>query len=795
MSSIKENWLFQFGFYNGKGNGNGDGGFSAITQSNGNPNLLKGAITSSTATSIDVDDSAVFDAGDHFRVGDEVILVNSITDGDTLSVKRGRLGTTKTTHSDNAQLFWNNYLAISIDDTTYNAVQYISAILSRPKIRESINLSNSTSKTSNISLSVADYEYEGSPVSQEFFGGTHKYINQEVKVFSQINSDTPTQIGTFRLTDISTDGFKLNLSLVSHRPWDFISIPQTRTTGTNRFFPVAYGSYDSTTTSTISSTDLCTNKDLFPVPIDKFGSGSCITLHPHPNTVTDAKVFYYEKNMDKFIPIYTTSYFMDTIAYEGGFASKVPSTLTRAIKFRPDAFDVDNEFTDADNAFDGSTSTFSTDTSGEAQIALGHPSLSDTFTDDRDLILSIPQLDGRCNTFKQKVYGNVTLTKSGGNINTSLSTVKLKDQTYSRNAAVFTQTNVGSTTLQYSSVIDSYTENNNLPEKIRFQIVTNVVSNDSTIATVEGSGKVYDVECQVEMQVDPNADKKNFNVQNLYSGADGLSRSWSSGVCDEIQEAHLDLLMRFAGLTQKDGTAITDPTSDSQVDGWGALDSARTDWDIRYWTLKEVPLKKVLDRMAFEGCFIYRYKRDGTPEYIHIPNSPSTEHTLSKDDISNIQVSITPFSEIITKRNISYKKHPAENRYLETETTIDSTNNPRQKWGLKDKENIEEVNLDMLVNKIGDTDSDGNIGDENPNNSFAAYYNNIFGDVKVMVSCSISNSNYLSIEVGDIIEFDENNMHPLTPMGHNSATWNNLQMMVISTDRGVGTMSITAREI
>ena len=795
MSSIKENWLFQFGFYNGKGNGNGDGGFSAITQSNGNPNLLKGAITSSTATSIDVDDSAVFDAGDHFRVGDEVILVNSITDGDTLSVKRGRLGTTKTTHSDNAQLFWNNYLALSIDDTTYNAVQYISAILSRPKIRESINLSNSTSKTSNISLSVADYEYEGSPVSQEFFGGTHKYINQDVKVFSQINSDTPTQIGTFRLIDISTDGFKLNLSLVSHRPWDFISIPQTRTTGTNRFFPVAYGSYDSTTDSTISSPDFCNNKDLFPVPIDNFGTFGCVTLHPHPNTVSDAKVFYYEKHLDKFIPIYTTSYRMNTVAYEGGFASQVNSVLTRALKFRPTAVGLDNEFTEASNTFDGSISTndFASEDSGDINLQIG---VIENATITKSLTLSLPMLDGKCNIFKQRINAETSITASGNIIGAS---AKIKDQTYSRNSFVsslessLTSAGTDTVTQTYTSVIDAYTESGDLPEKTEFQLVTEG-SVASGTSIVRGTCKVWDVECHAQMEADA-AFKKNFKIENLYSGADGLSRSWSSGACDEIQEAHLDLLMRFAGLTQADGTAITDPTDDSQVSGYGALDSARTDWDIRYWTLKEVPLKKVLDRMAFEGCFIYRYKRDGTPEYIHIPNSPSTEHTLSKDDISNIQVSITPFSEIVTKRNISYKKHPAEDRYIETETIIDSTNNPRQKWGLKDKENIEEVNLDMLVNKIGDTDSDGNIGDENPNNSFAAYYNNIFGDVKVMVSCSISNSNYLSIEVGDIIEFDENNMHPQTPMGHNSATWNNLQMMVISTDRGVGTMSITAREI
>ena len=51
------------------------------------------------------------------------------------------------------------------------------------------------------------------------------------------------------------------------------------------------------------------------------------------------------------------------------------------------------------------------------------------------------------------------------------------------------------------------------------------------------------------------------------------------------------------------------------------------------------------------------------------------------------------------------------------------------------------------------------------------------------------------MEVGDVIEFDENNMFPETPMGHNSATWNNLQMMVTSINRSVVKLSINAREI
>ena len=226
------------------------------------------------------------------------------------------------------------------------------------------------------------------------------------------------------------------------------------------------------------------------------------------------------------------------------------------------------------------------------------------------------------------------------------------------------------------------------------------------------------------------------------------------------------------------------------MDGWGALDTARDGWNLRWWTYKETDLLKILEKMAYEGGFVFRYKSNGVPQYIHIPNSPTTNYTLSKEDISNIDINTLPFSDLITKRNIEYEKHPAENRYISSLTTEDTSNNIRKRWNIKEKENIEDIKLDMLVGDVGDS----NCGDGNPNDSFANYYYNITGDIKLMVSCDIVNPSFYSMEVGEIVEFDENNMYPETPMGYNSATWNNLQMIVTSTNRSLGKLSITLRE-
>ena len=74
-------------------------------------------------------------------------------------------------------------------------------------------------------------------------------------------------------------------------------------------------------------------------------------------------------------------------------------------------------------------------------------------------------------------------------------------------------------------------------------------------------------------------------------------------------------------------------------------------------------------------------------------------------------------------------------------------------------------------------------------------YLKYFGSIKLIVSCDIVNPAFYSLEVGDVIEFDENNMYPPTPMGHNSGTWDGLKMMITSTNRTLGRMGITAREI
>ena len=84
---------------------------------------------------------------------------------------------------------YGGFLGLSFYDTALESVDYYGAILNKPSIRESINLENSTAKTSNVSLSVANFKHLDDDLSAELFGGDRNYINRPVKVYIQPNDD------------------------------------------------------------------------------------------------------------------------------------------------------------------------------------------------------------------------------------------------------------------------------------------------------------------------------------------------------------------------------------------------------------------------------------------------------------------------------------------------------------------------------------------------------------------------------------------------------------------------------
>jgi hypothetical protein len=274
------------------------------------------------------------------------------------------------------------------------------------------------------------------------------------------------------------------------------------------------------------------------------------------------------------------------------------------------------------------------------------------------------------------------------------------------------------------------------------------------------------------------------SVKKLYTGTDGFDQSWNSGnVATNIAQMHRDLIYRFAGIT-------TEP------ENYSTLNSARSSWTVFYYLNKQKELSKVLEQAQKEGGFIFRFKaNDGSPQYIYLVDSPSTNHTISKSDIMNTNISLTPFDNLITKRVLKYQRNPINDELLFEKTFTDTTNNPRGNYNVQSEENVSSEDLEILSGGIGA--ANGNMGSGNKNDGYANYYNAIEGNPKILIETDIINpgssggSHFYLMEVGDICAFDHTDMI-VEPFGE---SFNGKKFMVVGLTRNPGKLKVSLREI
>ena len=266
------------------------------------------------------------------------------------------------------------------------------------------------------------------------------------------------------------------------------------------------------------------------------------------------------------------------------------------------------------------------------------------------------------------------------------------------------------------------------------------------------------------------------NLQYLYLPIDGLTASWDSGAISHGHDAHRDLLQRFAGVSSSDPVGWSDLNTDRAIDNW----------KIRYWQLEPVKLKDKLDKLAYEFGFVAKYTATEELKYIYVKQSSELSATLNltKDDISNVNIATTGINNVITEMKISNKLHPAvSNRYYDTVTAKNSTS--RIKYSLGDKEGIQNVNLDAHVGAIPTS------ADADCNADFYSYYDNIVGDIKMLVSCDIINpAKGYQLETGDIITFTDMPVELF-----NTSFSASIFFMIVEYKRSPGKVSITAREV
>jgi len=687
-----------------------------------------------------------------------------------------------------------NFFAISGADTVVDNVFYRGVVTNKPSIRTKINLADSKASTGNVSLDIINFTYNGNPFSEEILGGSNKYINRTVKIYSQINGDSALsdcfQIYSGRLVDIKHDLDKISLQIVEQRPWDFLTIPRDKESISNIYVPIAYGDYEKT-----SPSDLYTSSKLYPAPavsmdntLDKYFilGGQTSNVQPH----------FFDDACGKFFPILDGvggSALSNTATTENGYNyTYIKKELYRDFIIKPVigtklTFGYGNFISPNDNpaAIYNNKSLFPDDTTYlEHNFHFTAPIYfaGDVTSGRVELVMPLSHV----------AASNITISTR------CTMWLIVNDVTYSSNSNYW---------LKFGDSDSSPIVNidNTTPETTSITTKTatlsssdwNDISQHSLIMMIDDGGdittgsndfdfnvKIYDIKISGTTQIDQtdinSVENTLKSIENVYIGGDGLqdydldqdgTNYWINGTSTpttitKIAQAHRDLLHRFAGYTGS-------PT------GWSDIDTDRTNWELRWWQLKPEDVEKTLEKLQKEGCFIGAWGSDGEFKYIYVKDtySPSdVAHTLTNQDMSGITTKNTPFSQLLTKMNIEFGRKPTEDGYAFEENQENSS--ARTNWNIKDAENIKDVKLDALVSTDGTDTVQG----------YWDYYNNIFGDVRLMVSGGIVNPKMYNLEVGDIVQFDLDTK----PFGY---TWSDKYLMITSLIRTPGRLKFEAREV
>ena len=716
------------------------------------------------------------------------------------------------------------YMRLALTESGSGATKYHSFITNKPTIRESINLEKGTSSVSNVTIEVNNGTLANfsKTVAEEIYksSGSRNYINRDVIIKSEIGGYTQT-IYTGRLKDVKMSGQdKVTLVIAVHNPiTDDILFPLYQSKSGN-YFPVIYDNLCTPETSTVSSAQHVDSAFVVPLEVDTINNGKYNCLSH--KALTDGRLHYPVKdtyNSDGYplmCPLDDTQSNTSHDDYEGATddtnrnVMMTDLDLDRKYLLRPQTVSDPSSVTgltvaNPSNAYDSSgvstsaTLTFSSTATIQPQaewditdiVREEHSLQSLTFTALYD-IDNFNEPSGGSESLIIKFRLFVTFAGQAEQYKDIVSATANTGGSYT------TVTQDLFNTSDYSNSV------NQIPESVKLRVSfiqttgNGGGSGDTGTATVTLKDMYFTINTKIEDETDNSSNDVDVpqlanstavtNIKRLYTGSDGLTRSWDTGnAVATLVEMHRDLLYRFAGYT-------TAPTNYSD------LNSARSSWRPRYWTHKSTKLKEVLNRCAFEGGFVFRFRpATNIAHYIFIPNSPTTQHYIRKQDITSLDISVTPFDKLVTKRIMKYYTNPINDKPLLEQTSEDTTNAPRTTYNIASAEKVETTELKILAGGLGAT----NMGSGNKNDGFANYYNAITGLPKLVISTEIINagdssedrddsgSSFYYMEVGDFVEFDNSNKL-VEPFGD---AFNGKQFIVISLTRGIGSLKVTLREV
>ena len=748
---------------------------------------------------------------------------------------------------------YKDFLPLALSDTAIDSVFYHGCVTRIGSIRDSIDLAKSQAKTSNLSLSLANFKYKGDSLSAELFLGSRDYYNYNVRIYSQLNSASALsdclQVYQGRLINVAHSQSNVTLQLTEQRPYDNISIPSDKTTDNKIYVPISYGNFTENPASTFASPQFesaLTSKAYRPVPFNKTNDKSVLYVDGI-STTSSGELAVYEKGVDVFVPL-ENAVANNGSSVDGTFHDKSDLLQVRAFKQRADSVtQVSNSAmittTNESRAIDTDATNYATyavdeqsENSGARVVDLSFGTVSGK--SDKHFI-TLKDADGNVVELAEALSNSETGVDIDDDENvvpydvikvddeemavTAVSSDTLtvrrgfgsKKETHDNNESVYFDNTINVIGIKYEVVfttdvginyctLTAVTDGDTYLQTFSGNVAATTVYRNITNGTDSIRLKIYFNAGETAEGGNPdfNAEIRIYDVflltqrvsevpeDMLYVANDGLTESYS-GSDGAIEHGHEALRDMLVRFT---GFDTADP------DGWSALHTDRhiSTWAIRWWAIEPIELKSVLNRMMSEFGFIFKFRADGTGRVIHIiqtsemqtiADSGSPYPILKSSDIRNVSISTSSFDSMVTKMDINYEKHPAGNNYVSEVTSTNDTS--RLKYRIKSKENIKKENLDMNVGTPNTT------GQTDPNTDFYSYYDNILGDIKKIVKCDIVNpAKSYAMETGDIIQFSSTaGEMPVDPFGHGWDQNGYDFYMITKLVRSVGSVKIECREV
>ena len=675
------------------------------------------------------------------------------------------------------QIGGSSTIYLSTRDVTVDSQDYDGRLLATPSITSSIDLRNRTSRTSNITIRIANAGYDvtfGQRTNKSviiYFAttGTTSAIGECLKVF------TGRVIGVSKLTDK-----EIAVNVEDYASWRFNKILQERVTavagynmrGEKKFKPISYGDFTANS-SDESTSGVCASKTLRPVEL---------ITHDRDHLYYDeglnnagGRAHLYVDGIDKFVPIQqattaTTTKFNTNVIRVSNFDApdSTKGYFRHTVRLYPnnDALEADtpssiaaNEIVSAANAIDNDQST----------------------------IVSLPATFGGLDP-------RGTFAEYSGTLNGTIKSVRavIRGRSSAVNGAfVYIRAGDGDTILN-----EAITSGNGWSPELG-DLSADYVDSKKDITTVWGNeaagvnlnGIIYGyyqdvgsgtqtlevMEMYLEFTTYIVIDTVNGKSRDqefppkLYIGTDGMDLE--SGYTEvgssnfTPTEVHENLLQNFGP-----GSSFIDTTTETSVRA-NFTDSVRCTIDDSTMTVQDA-----INKLQKEAGFIsYIRPSDGKVYYlIEDATSKSIDKDLTQSMYRNVSFGTIPLSQMLWRVNYNYDKHPAQGTYLTGSFTQDTVTKSLYDFG--DNDGVETLNQDW----VNQSESGVNLL-------------RLYKYQRITAQCEILDASAWSLEIGDIVTFSD----PPADfrLRDSNASYTDYQFRITETTRTVNSLKIKAMEV